>query len=502
MNFKKYITLLLSVLVLNVVTGQTKKNVPGIDLIGKTYDIFKGEYANNRYAKTSILDFSKAPIKEVSYQNVVYYIPEIFEYTNIVDSKSKITSGESMSEISESLNTSAGLSVNALVFSASVNLDVFKERNQDKYNYYSKYYYIIQNHRISIRQVENKTRRERFVQTLKTYLEANFKEDINDPLFSPEDVFKNYGTHFLGEVILGAKIEQNIRIESESILNKSQIEAGVSAEYKSVGGNLKVGNTTSTSNKNQTYTSIFSAKGGDIALLGDANQKSESYNLWSSSVKKNPVLVDFTENSLVPIWELADDTTRKNQLQAYFNNVLIPKNRLPKNIENKPRVKPVEPLYTTEPVAQLDANMKGVQYGSGLAITRKDYDNTKIWLNTSPSWNQKESYSYWWFYHSDAARKNVGKSGYQNSGNTSKAKYENGVKDRFTIKSPVIDQNGDFYVYIYVKNDNSSGARAANSVRFDQWVRSDNTINVKQVNAHNERYVTFFNGDLGFWMQF
>jgi hypothetical protein len=57
------------------------------------------------------------------------------------------------------------------------------------------------------------------------------------------------------------------------------------------------------------------------------NQSGE-YELWIESIKENPVLCEFTDNSLVPIWSLCEGEDRKNTLEAAFNT-LVDQNKLP-----------------------------------------------------------------------------------------------------------------------------------------------------------------------------
>jgi len=474
--------------------------VPGQDLLGKTYNIFTGEYADNKSTMVEILDLSKADSKTINYQNFDFSMPSILEYTNIANSNSEINVSENINDFSEAYNVSTGLGVDGMVFSGSVNVDVFESRNQSAYNYFSQNYYIVQNHKLSIKDAGNTTRRDRFVNNLKPYLIQEFALDVNDPNFQPVDLFKTYGTHFLAEIILGAKIEQDIRIETESQENTSSIETSIEAKYKIVKGNFSIGNTESSKVKDAKFVTKYKARGGDIAILGTDNTKEKNFSPWAKSVKNNPVLVDFTENSLVPIWEFAEDESRRNDLKSYFHDVLAKQHPKLPTSTNKPQ--PVRDFKVSVPEAKItDANLKGVKYGESFFGIGSHYDNTKIWLNTSEDW-ANPSYSYWWFYQEDEAKKNKGNRKYHPSGNTSEAKHDEGVLDRFIIKDADIDEDGEFYVYVIVENDNSSGVAGNNRVKFKEWKESDQPIRVKDVNDKKEIKVTFFEGDLEFKLQF
>lgn len=487
------------------------ENLPGVDLIGKTYHVFEGKYADNESIGQSILDLSEAEMKTIDYQNVKYLVPKFINYSNIVSSESKVISGENINKISKELGLSAGINVDALVFSTSLNSSIFKKQSSEKYTYFSKYSYIIRNNRISLKNVNHPIRR---IADIKPYLDKDFKEDINDSKIDPKQIFEIYGTHFLADVILGAKIESDVRVEKSSRQSIDQISIAVEAKYKGVGGNFKSDNNLGLDNSNNDFTSFLSAKGGEIALLGTEGNMNSNYAKWSDTVKNNPVLVDFDKNSLIPIWELADDEYRKNKLKDYFNNVLSEKYKK-EIISNEPVIKVVKDFNRNDVKATIvDGYLKGVKKGWG-GFLSTDYDDVEITISSvDPNkYNMnvyedivkllsKLSGSRWYFYNDKAANSKKGDSDYFGSGNTTYSKYYDQVNDIVKIDTPEINANGEFPLYIILKNLNKSGATQQDPPKYGTWVKSDKNIKVSSVNNREKVTVPFFDGRLTIDLQF
>lgn len=149
-------------------------------------------------------------------------------------------------------------------------------------------------------------------------------------------------------------------------------------------------------------------------------------------------------------------------------------------------------VFQPKTVEMLSGHMEGVESGAG-GIFGSHYDNVVVWIaDRLPDTKGSEtiSDSYWWFYRESEKHKTISKTKYNGEGNS-----------RVKIKSPVIDKDGNFYLYAFFKNDNSSGVRAKNSVSFNTWQRSDQLINVNDLKSGNSFDISFFNNDVSFEMQ-
>lgn len=467
--------------------------LPGIDLIGRSYDIF-GLYAENSSVKRPILDFSNAPTKSAVYLGQTYKMPAVFDYINHNDSDERIIVGENSNELSKKMGVQAGLGINARVFSASVDGSTFTNRNTQTYNYYSSYTYIVKTHQIALSQSAN---RAEFIESLKPFLAPDFAKDINNSSISPEQIFKTYRTHFLADIILGAKIQQDIRIESYSQLESNAISAAVTAEYKVANTYVKAENEKAKTVNDKTFISMANAKGGDIALLGKPSTNNQHYADWAKTVANSPVLVDFNTNSFIPIWELANTQARKDELKKYFDNVICKNNPFKDAVINKPS-KPEFIAYEGIPHGRI---VDGRMIFKGPTQHHVSTSTLDIWLNASNTWKWgSEVFQRWTFANNPNGFTELrGQKPYP-SGNITETRKQSGDNDFMKIERYTIHENGDFYLHIFVKY--ISGEKPNNNIVYEQWIQSDKPLNVRDINLKKKVPVSFFDRTLQFDLQF
>jgi hypothetical protein len=61
-----------------------------------------------------------------------------------------------------------------------------------------------------------------------------------------------------------------------------------------------------------------------------------TYQRWAEGIKDKPVLCDFDEESLIPIWTLTMDINRKKELEKYFNENILSAHAIQKPVYEKP----------------------------------------------------------------------------------------------------------------------------------------------------------------------
>src|SRR4051794_2210539 len=152
---------------------------------GYGYDVANSAYFNTGAVKTSpILDIGK-----LEAAGLVKTQP-------LSDFEQSIDVGSNIMEYSKSLSTSVGASGGIGAFRASVKTSFgsfSKATEQTSF---------ITNNAVS-RKREYWIEGGSSVATLTHYLSADFKRDVNDPSFSPAELFKIYGTHLLHDVGFG-----------------------------------------------------------------------------------------------------------------------------------------------------------------------------------------------------------------------------------------------------------------------------------------------------------
>ena len=138
-------------------------------------------------------------------------------------------------------------------------------------------------------------------------------------------LFSKYGTHFIAELIIGARADYNTCVskseETSSIKNNFHACAEASFKKKSGSGDFNI--------VTEQQLQIFQANSyenlkvaGGKSEYGSYIFQTGNYEKWIESIDnyENLTISDFTENSLIPIWELCADDTRKNQLIAAFDS--------------------------------------------------------------------------------------------------------------------------------------------------------------------------------------
>jgi len=155
---------------------------------------------------------------------------------------------------------------------------------------------------------------------LRPLLNNTFKEDLKH--LAANDLFAKYGTHYLSEFISGGIAEYNSI--TTKFTGRSQYEIGldVNASFQRLGYGASAEVSAEAMSENDFQKDY---KSSDIYIHGgDENMRDDvmrgKMGNWEKTVNHNPVMIDFTDRSLVPIWELCEDAARRNSLaDAYLN---------------------------------------------------------------------------------------------------------------------------------------------------------------------------------------
>ncbi|TNE50711.1 MAG: hypothetical protein EP344_17110 [Bacteroidetes bacterium] len=284
--------------------------LPGIEYLGRGYDFF-GEYADVSAVKSPLIDLENYT-KEVNAFGVTYAIPEAVDF--ILYNKNEISSiyGQTIQDYQRNLSISAGVSVKCFGFRASV-----------KTNFAEQYY---SHSDFQFTTVKNLISRWRLslpfdIPTLQGMLTEAAAEDLES--LAPDLLFKKYGHFLLTEAVIGARADYSasaLRTEELSS-TEFQIRARASYSWLTGGASASFGYSDSTAVKNFRNESVVNliTKGG-ASQYGQAILEGD-YGPWINSVDYNPVLCDFTQRSLIPIWELCKSPTRKAELEQYFEQL-------------------------------------------------------------------------------------------------------------------------------------------------------------------------------------
>ena len=117
---------------------------------------------------------------------------------------------------------------------------------------------------------------------------------------------------------------------NEAVIQQERLCA-VKAKYKTISGYGNVDTYKEDTEVLQKTDDELFVTGGNSEYAHNI-QDYEQYKLWADGIKDDPVLCDFDDTSLKPIWELAEIPKRQDELKNYFYDVLLKDHPLPDKI--------------------------------------------------------------------------------------------------------------------------------------------------------------------------
>jgi len=278
--------------------------------MGHGYNVF-GDFAKTEFVKSALFKYDNYQTVEVSGKS--YNIPSDMDYTIVNESDFKRTYGLNSYEYRESMSINASLSGSYSFFSMSVTNNYNEEHYKSNYRAFCTIQNVIKKWKLTLPYTD--------FTALKSMLTNEAVSDLAN--LAPEVLFSKYGTHFIAELIIGARADYNTcvskTVETASIKNNFHACAEASFKKKSGSGDFSI----VTEQQLQTFQSNsyenLKVSGGK-SEYGSYIFQTGNYEKWIESIDnyENLTISDFTENSLIPIWELCADETRKNELSSAF----------------------------------------------------------------------------------------------------------------------------------------------------------------------------------------
>jgi hypothetical protein len=156
-------------------------------------------------------------------------------------------------------------------------------------------------------------------------LTTGFKKAISSSSSSPSDLFKDYGTHLIYKINMGGRADFFTLTSDISSMTREEFQIISRAKYKGAGGKVEGNNSTDTSNKKKEHL----VKGSvDVDTIGGSAKsaagiiKEGGWAKWADSCEKFPAFLGYDEDDgLVPIWELAPNQTRRDEIQRAYQRI-------------------------------------------------------------------------------------------------------------------------------------------------------------------------------------
>lgn len=288
----------------------TSNLLPGVSYVGHGYNVF-GDYAKTEYVKSVLFKYDS--YQAVTINGKSYNVPSDIEYIYINSADFKSVSGINSHEYRESMSISASLSGSYGFFSLSVKNNYNEEHYKSNYRAFCTIQNVIKRWKLTLPYTD--------FTKLKSMLTDAARSDIAN--LPPETLFNKYGTHFVAELIIGARADYNTVVtkcvETSAIKNNFQVCAEASFKKASGSGSYH----TVTEEQLQCFESHMAQNlkvSGGRSEYGSYIFQAGNYDKWIESINnmENLTISDFTDNSLLPIWELSADDARKNELSSAF----------------------------------------------------------------------------------------------------------------------------------------------------------------------------------------
>ena len=277
--------------------------------VGYSYDI-TGEWASPNSVKVEIFD-TKRMIKD-GIESVNAAQVELSDYT---------VTGSTISEVSNKLTVKASVEGSYGGFKGEANASFDMETSESSTYEYASTYFDVQKRRASLSKSPQslifdymtddaynainglKVKTNRGMRNLYPNTREGFQRLISD-----------FGTHVIEEAGLGGRLRRSLQVNTSEITSSYDVKAFAKASYDGV---VKAEASVDEHFK-QSYKEnakhirlTMSVLGGDEALatkLGaEKTFTAENYEAWKESVTKdNMALVNFSDHSLVPLYELVD----------------------------------------------------------------------------------------------------------------------------------------------------------------------------------------------------
>jgi len=286
------------------------QNLPGLDFITRSYDVFD-EYARSRSVRLQLFDFGESIERELE-SGQTYLIPEAVSILqDTVESKRAVEAEVSLSNYQSSLSGSVGLEGKYGFFSGSINTEFSSVMSSfSEYSYAS----TRDTHALYIAQLDMSS------SSIREYLTDSAREDIDHmPL---EAFFSEYGSHYIKKVVVGGVYEMHGVMRTESLKSKDELRIAAKASYNNLVNSVRFEGEAETETAEELSTRFESTKTYILGGTSEGHQKvmSGDFDGWYEDVSTAPDVIGFTRDSIAPIWELASNNNRRDELLAYYTN--------------------------------------------------------------------------------------------------------------------------------------------------------------------------------------
>lgn len=270
----------------------TTPELAGADVLGWGYDVFGG-FADPGSCRQPVLDLPEAYRDVTTIDGKRYRLHSDVSYLSMGQGAVRVLAGMTLDEYRSSLRTEVNLGIQAGLFGGQIET-IFSHETLTQQEYaFSHVRDLFKYYKLSLQPP---------VQKLATYLDPDVLNDAKR--LAPEAFFNRYGTHVVVELVMGGSCLYASSTLAAAFTDVQSLAIGAKASYLGVSGQASAATTTERQRFDRySETNVFVA-GGDPKFAHDI-ATTGNYQRWLDSLSSETVqFVDFTPQSLIPIWDL------------------------------------------------------------------------------------------------------------------------------------------------------------------------------------------------------
>ena len=283
------------------------KLIPGIDLIGRIYDV-TGGYATPESVLSPIIDEHKLPYPKNKFliDEKEFDIYEFITATAIISNEYTEFLGVDVDDYQSKTKIDLGLGAKYKGFSASISTGFEKSKIEKTNCSIYTTNYEVKKYKLSL----NKTKKDEF----RRYLLPKFKDLLENG--DPYELFYTYGTHFLTEVIMGARVTVSVYFNKyiNCISSETTFDPSLVFSQLAKGSNelkVKEGKNIELTSSQKNVISI----GGELKISSIDLLNKDTFKKWCESISiNNCSFIAFPPTSqkspLIGVWELLDESNK------------------------------------------------------------------------------------------------------------------------------------------------------------------------------------------------
>jgi hypothetical protein len=160
---------------------------------------------------------------------------------------------------------------------------------------------------------------------LREHLQPAARQDINNPELPPKELFDRYGAYFVAEAGIGGRLDYTSATRSLRVEQGLSIATAAQASYQALVGEISVDQKSELARQINSFRESSNVRlntvGGKPGLSSRILHGPDSqgaFSEWAASLLDYAVMMEFNNDSLQPIWDLADDPARALALKEAF----------------------------------------------------------------------------------------------------------------------------------------------------------------------------------------